>query len=105
MKHIRKFNEAFFSQFFNKKIINEVENCKNSDEFFSIIEDIYPDTKSAKDGYGFDLINSNLENWKEIKKSLLSHLYKVDISDIIIYGPTNRKPGKSWMFSTSYIMR
>lgn len=105
MKHLKKFNEIFLSRFRNGKIISKVEECNNPDELFHMISYIYPETKSAKDGYVFNLINSNLENWGDVKESLLNYLSKNSISDIIIYGPTIKKPGKSWFFSTSYIIK
>jgi hypothetical protein len=107
MKNIqnwKRFNESFLSKFYNKNLINQIENCNSADELFSIIKDMYPDTRNGKDGYDFNFINSSLENWIEVKESLLSYLSKKDISDIIIYGPSQSKPGRRWMFSTSYML-
>ena len=107
MKNIQNwenFNESFLSKLYNKDLIKQIKNCNSADELFSIIKDIYPDTRNGKDGYDFNFINSNLENWTEIKESLLSYLSKKNISDIIIYGPNQSKPGRMWLFSTSYMM-
>lgn len=107
MKHIKSFseiNENIISNIFNKKLINQVKNCSTPDEFYELVKEIYPKTKGAKDGYEFQIINDNLDNLEKVKSSFIGHLKSDNISNIIIYGPTNKKPGRGWFFSTSYMM-
>jgi uncharacterized protein YozE (UPF0346 family) len=100
-----RINESILSGIFNKSLIKKVNNCNDSTEFHELIHDIYDDSKFGKDGYKFNIINSNLENLNSVKEMFINYLKKYKLSDILIYGPTERKPGKSWMFSTGHIMQ
>ncbi len=108
IKNFQQFNEGILSTIFryNKDLIERVKSCQTNDELFNLIEEIYPKTKSGLGGYPFDYINNFYDNnsYEIFKKSLIGNLSEHKLSDIIIYGPTAKKPGKGWFVTTSYML-
>lgn len=133
MKHLKRFNEEFEfphpidydpilgietgvensidflkkqkNSFFNRNLIKKVKKCNSEDELFSIIEEIYPETRSGLDGYEFKFINSFLRDFELVKNDLIRALENTRLSKLVINGPSIRKPGQSWWFIDRYVLK